>query len=83
MRSAEKHPLTARTKDLILWSLNLYVACGIGIVSLELHDLLDHATETKLDLTCLELSQPLVEYMERKVAALSWNAEVVHPNAEV
>ena len=49
-------------------------ACGIGIVSAHLRRVLSPAARQNLELTCLDIHGPMVEYVRRKAAREGWTA---------
>jgi ubiquinone/menaquinone biosynthesis C-methylase UbiE len=59
-------------------------ACGIGIISSRLMDILAEPVKQNLELTCLDISQPSVDYVRHLAVARDWkNVHVCQGDAEV
>ncbi|KAF2179241.1 S-adenosyl-L-methionine-dependent methyltransferase [Zopfia rhizophila CBS 207.26] len=55
-------------------------ACGTGVISALLYDKLDPAARDGMQLTCGDVSGPMVEYVKQEIVSRNWkgaNAEVV------
>ncbi|KIX06651.1 uncharacterized protein Z518_04627 [Rhinocladiella mackenziei CBS 650.93] len=59
-------------------------ACGIGIISAHLMDMLAHGARKNMALTCLDASEPQIAYLRQRVAEEGWeNVTVVLEDAQV
>lgn len=59
-------------------------ACGSGIVSQKIMDLVDDSTAQKVDLTCADYAEAMVSVMKERIEKNSWqNARAVEADAQV
>ncbi|KAJ5273206.1 hypothetical protein N7478_008331 [Penicillium angulare] len=71
-KSHQEHPLVA-----------LDNACGTGVVSSILQNSLDDEVKAKMQLTCADFSQGMLEYTRRRIEREGWvNADVKHVDAQ-
>jgi ubiquinone/menaquinone biosynthesis C-methylase UbiE len=47
-------------------------ACGTGIVTSELHDMLDEGAKERLQVTCGDLSEAMVHAVQQRIEAHEW-----------
>ena len=69
-----------RLSDLVV----LDNACGTGVVSSEIMNLLDTREQQKLHLTCADISEDAIKHMQERIDSSGWtNARAIQADAMV